>query len=71
QVHESGTSREETYQRLDQNQGLLGLDPQGQVWFRDHQPSVDALKTLALVLNALSQSDRDLSDLADLRQPVQ
>ncbi len=71
QVHESGTSREETYQRLDQCQGLLGLDLQGRVWFRDHQPSVDALKTLALVLNALSQSDRDLSDLADLRQPVQ
>jgi phosphomannomutase/phosphoglucomutase len=64
-VHRAEAARETMYCRLRDCRGLTGGGPSGRVWFQDHQPSADALKALALLLNLLSQSDRDLSEVLD------
>jgi phosphomannomutase/phosphoglucomutase len=69
-VHRCGGSRQQMHRALAECQGLVGADREGRIWFHDHRPSADALKTLAVLLNVLSQGDQDLSQLAAAAQVV-
>jgi phosphomannomutase len=62
-VHRSCAVREAMADRLRTTGALAGGGPSGRVWFHDHRPAADALKMLTLLLNILSQSDRDFSEV--------
>jgi phosphomannomutase len=62
-----GAARQALDQQMRQQSALLGLGAEGRYWFAGNQPSPDALRVLALLLNLLSESDEPLSQrLADL-----
>lgn len=63
-VVSSGASRAAMDDAMRQRRALLGGGPSGRYWFRWQPPAADGLETLSLLLRALSQSDRQLSELA-------
>ncbi len=62
-VVRSAASRAAMHEAMNTRQALLGGGPSGRYWFRSQPPMADGLETLSLLLTALSQSDRHLSEM--------
>ncbi len=65
-VERSGTTREAMHAAMIEHEALVGGGPSGRIWTAAPCPTVDALRTLALLLTILSQSDRPLSEVASV-----
>jgi phosphomannomutase len=61
-VVRSGASRAAMHESMSHSAALFGGGPSGRFWYRRQAPTTDALETLSLLLTALSQSDRHLSE---------
>lgn len=59
----SGHLRSQMHEAMTQSAALCGGGPSGRYWFGAPLPCPDALRTLALILTVLSQSDRPLSEV--------
>ncbi len=71
QVTLSGSLRAEMDAALRASGSFLGGGPSGRFWYASPLPLPDGLKTLALLLTILSQSDRPLSEVvAESLEPV-
>ena len=60
---ESPSSRESMFGAMQRTGAALGGGPSGRLWFGEESPRSDALRSLAEVLQLLSQGDAALSDV--------
>ena len=65
-VH-SESSRASMDENMRRHGAALGGGPSGRYWFGSHPAAADGLEALSLLLTALSQSDRNLSEIS--REP--
>ena len=68
----SSPRRAEMERAMREHEGLLGGGPSGRLWYPGGQThfAADALVTITLLLQLLSQSDRPLSEVLDAWQAV-
>jgi phosphomannomutase len=62
-VVRSGALRSQIHEAMVANSAVCGGGPSGRIWIGAPLPCPDALRTLALFLTVLSQSDRSLSEV--------
>jgi len=68
----AGATRADMHRTLCDGNAILGADRRGRLWYRHHARLwfPDALTTVALLLTALSRSDRPLSTVLDADAPL-